>query len=394
MSHVKFNDLNNNRHHRFTVSFKLKYTILRYLSSTLSLAVTAHKFVLFVACYFFLSSAVIAQDETLTIATKQAPPFAMLDADNQWQGLSISLWKALAEELDLKYRFEEATLSEMIEGVATAKYDASIAAITITHERERRVDFTHPYHTTGYGIVVPLADTSWWSMISRLLSMEFLQPVGLLFLLLAFVGTCFWLAERRKNKNEFRPGLQGVGDGFWFSAVTMTTTGYGDMAPRTWPGRIIGMLWMFTALVITSTFTGMIASSLTTARLDQRIDGPNDLVGITTGSIAGSASDDWLRRQGLEFIPYQSVQDGLDAVANSEVRSFVYDRPMLAYLIGKSHVNSVELVPGTFGRQDYGIALTAGSELREPLNRALLQYQSSDAWAALLRRWLGPELNK
>ncbi len=354
---------------------------------------TAQKFLLFVTCYCFLSTTVIAQDETLTIATKQAPPFAMLDADKQWHGLSISLWKALAEKLDLKYSFEEATLSEMIEGVATGKYDASIAAITITHNRERRVDFSHPFYTTGYGIVVPRADTSWWSMAKRLLSIEFLQSVGLLFLLLAFVGTCFWLAERRKNKQEFRPGLQGLGDGFWFSAVTMTTTGYGDMAPRTWPGRIVGMLWMFTALVITSTFTGMIASSLTTAKLEQHIDGPNDLVGITTGSIAGSASDDWLRRHGLEFIPYQSVQDGLNAVANSEVRSFVYDRPLLTYLIDKSYVNSVELVPGTFGRQDYGIALPTGSELREPLNRALLNYLSSDAWAALLRRWLGPELN-
>lgn len=372
----------------------MKYTILRYLSSTSACVVTAQKFVLLIACYFVFSTAVIAQEKTLTIATKQAPPFAMLDADEQWQGLSISLWIALAEELNLNYRFEEATLSEMIEGVATGKYDASIAALTITGERERRVDFTHPYHTTGYGIVVPLADTGWLSMVSRLLSMEFLQPVGLLFLLLAFVGTCFWLAERRKNKNEFRPGLQGLGDGFWFSAVTMTTTGYGDMAPRTWSGRIIGMLWMFTALVITSTFTGMIASSLTTARLDQRIEGPSDLVGVTTGSIAGSAADDWLRRHGLEFLPYQSVPDGLDAVANSEVRSFVYDRPMLAYLIGKSHVDSLELVPGTFGRQDYGIALPAGSELREPLNRALLKYLGSDAWTALLRRWLGPELYK
>ena len=378
---------------RFTASIKLNYTIMRYLSSSCSLAVSAHKVILFATCYFFLSATVIAQDQTLTIATKQAPPFAMQDADKQWYGLSISLWKALAEELDLKYNFEEATLSEMIEGVAVGKYDASIAAITITHDREQRVDFSHPFYTTGYGIVVPRADTSWWNMVSRLFSIDFLQSVGLLFLLLACVGTCFWLAERRKNKHEFRPGLQGLGDGFWFSAVTMTTTGYGDMAPRTWPGRIVGMLWMFTALVITSTFTGMIASSLTTAKLDQRIEGPNDLVGITTGSIAGSASDDWLRRHGLEFLPYQSVQDGLDAVANSEVRSFVYDRPLLAHLVNTSYVHSVELVPGTFGRQDYGIALPAGSELREPLNRALLNYLSSDAWAALRRRWLGPESN-
>lgn len=367
--------------------------ISNYFPTCRSLFISANSFVFAVVCFYLTSASVFAQDETLTIATKQAPPFAMLDANKQWHGLSISLWEALAEELDVKFKFEEATLAEMIEGVADGRYDASIAAMTITHERERRVDFSHPFYTTGYGIVVSHTSTSWWSMVSRLFSMDFLSSVGLLFLLLAFVGLCFWLAERRKNKKEFRPGLQGLGDGFWFSAVTMTTTGYGDMAPRTWAGRIVGMLWMFTALVITSTFTGMIASSLTTDKLNQQVTGPDDLVKITTGSIAGSASDDWLRRHGLEFLPYQSVQDGLDAVANAEVRSFVYDRPLLSYLVEKSYADSVELVPGTFGRQDYGIALPAGSELREPLNRALLDYLGSDAWAALQRRWLGPELN-
>lgn len=78
----------------------------------------------------------------------------MLDTDNRWQGLSITLWESLAEQLDIKFRFEEASLDEMILGVAEGRFDASIAAVTITHERERLVDFSHPYYFTGYGIVV------------------------------------------------------------------------------------------------------------------------------------------------------------------------------------------------------------------------------------------------
>ena len=80
----------------------------------------------------------------------------------------------------------------------------------------------------------------------------------------------------------------------------------------------------------------------------------------------------------------------MEAVAFGEVRSFVYDRPLLRYLVENQYSNSVELVPSTFGRQDYGIALPPGSELREPLNRALLTYLSTDEWEALQRRWLGP----
>ncbi len=107
------------------------------------------------------------------------------------------------------------------------------------------------------------------------------------------------------------------------------------MAPRTWAGRMVELVWMFTALLITSTFSGTIAAALTAERLSQLVEGPADLSGITTGSITKSAADGWLRSYGLNFIPYQNVQEGLEAVATGEVGSFVYDRPLLRYLIEK-----------------------------------------------------------
>lgn len=344
----------------------------------------------FIACYCLAGSRIaVAQDKEFVIATKVAPPFAMLDADQQWHGLSITLWETLAARLNIQFRFQQATLTEMIEGVADGRFDASISAITITHERELLVDFSHPFYTTGYGIVVPHMESSWWSMLNRLVSVAFLQAIGLLILLLAFVGFCFWLAERRQNPKEFRSGIHGVGDGFWLSAVTMTTTGYGDMAPRSWTGRLIGLVWMFSALIITSTFTGMIASSLTTDRLERLIEGPDDLSGLTTGSINNSASDTWLTIHGVDFVPFQSVQAGIEGVAAGDIRSFVYDRPLLRYLVEKSYSDTTELVPGTFGRQDYGIVFPQGSKWREPLNRELLTYLETNEWIVLQRRWLG-----
>jgi ABC-type amino acid transport substrate-binding protein len=341
-------------------------------------------------CCLFASKVAVAEEKELIVATKVAPPFAMLGADNEWRGLSIALWEALAQELGIKFRYEEATLADMIDGVADGRFDASISAITITHDRESLVDFTHPFYTTGYGIAVPQKSSGWMTLLDRLSSVAFLQAMGTLVLLLTVVGICFWLAERRKNREEFRPGMQGVGDGIWFSAVTMTTTGYGDMAPRTWAGRAVGLVWMFTALVITSTLTGTIASSLTAHNLTQIVRGPEDLSKITTGSITDSSSDGWLRSNGLHFTPYETVNDGLDGVAKGEVGSFVYDRPLIRYLVEKNYAHSLELVPGTFGREDYGIALPQGSELREPLNRELLIYLDTGKWDALQRRWLGP----
>lgn len=347
----------------------------------------------------FFSPGILAQErstsnaidnvKTVTIATKVAPPFAMQADDGSWSGISISLWQALAAELNVETRFEEATLAEMIEGVADNRFTASIAATTITPDREKMVDFSHPFYTTGFAIAVKRGDDGWLQMLRSLVSFDFFKAICLLALLLGFVGLLFWLAEHRRNQAEFRPELwRGLGDGFWLSAVTMTTVGYGDIAPRTFAGRIIALVWMFTAILIISTFTGMIASSLTADRLSLSIEKPSDLARVVTATVADTASAGWLTERGVGFQSVDSVVAGLAALASGEIEALVYDRPLLQYLVNQQQ-QYIELVPGSFGRQDYGIALPSGSDLREPLNQVLLHYLDSDAWEGTLTRYLG-----
>ncbi|WP_339151139.1 transporter substrate-binding domain-containing protein [Rhizobium sp. T1470] len=38
----------------------------------------------------------------LVIGTKEAPPFAMKDADGNWSGISIELWREVAQKLGLR----------------------------------------------------------------------------------------------------------------------------------------------------------------------------------------------------------------------------------------------------------------------------------------------------
>jgi polar amino acid transport system substrate-binding protein len=46
-------------------------------------------------------------DKELIVATKEAPPFAMKRQDGTWRGISIDLWRRIAERLDLRYRISE-----------------------------------------------------------------------------------------------------------------------------------------------------------------------------------------------------------------------------------------------------------------------------------------------
>ena len=49
-------------------------------------------------------------------------------------------------------------------------------------------------------------------------------------------------------------------DSLWWGAVTITTVGYGDMAPVSSTGRLVAVMMMFGGIVLTSIFSGTIAS--------------------------------------------------------------------------------------------------------------------------------------
>ena len=91
-----------------------------------------------------------------------------------------------------------------------------------------------------------------------------------------------WLFERKRNKEMFGQGIKGLGAGFWWSAVTMTTVGYGDKAPVTAAGRTIGFIWMFAAILLISGLTASIASALTVSSLDSKIENADNFFYVFT----------------------------------------------------------------------------------------------------------------
>ena len=327
----------------------------------------------------------------LIVGTKEAPPFSMKTADGQWTGLSINLWRQIATELNLQFEFRELALKQLLEGVTDGSLDTAVAALTITPEREKDFDFTHAFYTTGLGIAVAVNAHNPWVTVARgFISFSFLKVIVTMALVLLGVGILVWWFEHKKNPQQFNSSAaRGIGSGFWWSAVTMTTVGYGDKAPVTLAGRILGLIWMFAAIIIISSFTASITSSLTVSQLESVIKGPEDLPKVTVGTIVNTTSESYLKQIHISFLSYQSPQEGLAALKEGKIQALVYDAPILRYYIHQNYIGSLEVLPYRLQRQEYGIALQPNSLLREQINVVLLQKIREKAWQDRLSQYLG-----
>ena len=331
-----------------------------------------------------------AARSTLTIGTKFAPPFAMPNEQGQWHGISIDLMEAIAKKLDVDIEFAEYTLSELITGVEKGKLDASIAAISITPEREQVIDFTHQYFGSGLAIVTPERyQPGWKSMLKALISPQFLATIFLLCCVLSFVGVIIWILESKRNSSQFSESpTRGIGNGFWFAAVTMTTVGYGDKAPITFPGRVVSVIWMFAALILTAFLTAQLTTILTAQQAGNVVTSIDDLPRARVGYLLNASSKRYFDENGITVSGFDTIEAGFEAISNEKIDAFVHDQPLLQYMANQADENFLVL-PDMFDPQSYAIVVGQDSPLREAINVALLEILTGDEWTAIKKRYLG-----
>ncbi|MCC5828570.1 MAG: transporter substrate-binding domain-containing protein [Phycisphaeraceae bacterium] len=339
----------------------------------------------------FAETGATEEARQLVVATRQAPPFAMKDDAGQWRGISIELWDRIAARLGHEHEYVERSIAGMLEGVEDGSIDLAVAALSITAQREERVDFSHPFFYSGLGIATQAKPTATWLAVMRgLVSVQFLQVMLVLGLVLLFFGGLVWLFERRRNAEQFGgDAVSGIGAGFWWSAVTMTTVGYGDKAPITIGGRLVALVWMFGAIIVISSITAAITSALTVAQLETGITGPDDLPKVRVGTIAETTSHQYLRQRGIQPRTFTSPGEALDALAAGEIEAVVHDAPILQYLVNIDHAGSLRVLPQSFEQQKYGLAMPLGDPQRQAINLELLHMIESGELAGIIRPYLG-----
>lgn len=106
-------------------------------------------------CALLLAGPALGAD-TLRIGTEGAyPPFNTIGPDGDLQGFDIDIANALCEEMNRDCEFVTQDWDGIIPGLLANKYDAIIASMSITPERDKAVDFTERYWSNKLRFVAP-----------------------------------------------------------------------------------------------------------------------------------------------------------------------------------------------------------------------------------------------
>jgi ABC-type amino acid transport substrate-binding protein len=232
-------------------------------------------------------------------------------------------------------------------------------------------------------------DESFHGVFSGIFTASVIRMVLSFLLAMAAAGGLVWYFERRKNRAQFGgPWWKGVGSGFWWSAATVTTTGYGDKIPQTLAGRVVAVIWMLSGLVIVSTFIASVTASLTARHFTSKIQGFEDLPRHRVAVVSNAISDLYLRQHRIAAIRYPTGDAAVQALAEGKVDAFVQDTPLLMYRANQNP-GTIAVLPQSFDPQGYGFGFPAGSPLRKSVDVALLEVISDPVWQEIQDRYLG-----
>ncbi|CAD6552217.1 hypothetical protein LMG27952_05255 [Paraburkholderia hiiakae] len=325
---------------------------------------------------------------TLRVAIAPVAPFVLPESATP-VGFSIDIWYEIARRMHVDFRWDRvAKQPELLSAVQRGDADIAIAAITMTPEREKLVDFSLPYFDSGLQIMVRAQSDN--SFVASLRSVPWLalgQFLAASVVIIFILANLVWLMERRSDPNFQKPWLRAVGEGLWVTMLIIATGEHGEReSAGLWKRVLVPAMWLI-GVVLIAQFTATVTSFQTVARLQSNIRGPDDLPGKTIGTAPGTVAAQYLAERGLPFVNIDSAADGFKMLMRGDVQAIVYDAPTLQYWAGRLGNGSLAVVGPIFMPAKYGIAVANGSPLRKTINETLLAMYEDGTYEQIYQKW-------
>ncbi|XP_050010753.1 glutamate receptor ionotropic, kainate 3 [Alexandromys fortis] len=367
-------------------------------------------------------------NRSLIVTTVLEEPFVMfrksdrtLYGNDRFEGYCIDLLKELAHILGFSYEIrlvedgkygaqdDKGQWNGMVKELIDHKADLAVAPLTITHVREKAIDFSKPFMTLGVSILYRKPNGTNPSVFSFL---NPLSPDIWMYVLLAYLGvSCVLFVIARFSPYEWydahpcNPGSEVVENNFtllnsfWFGMGSLMQQG-SELMPKALSTRIIGGIWWFFTLIIISSYTANLAAFLTVERMESPIDSADDLAKQTKieyGAVKDGATMTFFKKSKISTFekmwafmsskPSALVKNNEEGIQRTLTADYalLMESTTIEYITQRNC--NLTQIGGLIDSKGYGIGTPMGSPYRDKITIAILQLQEEDKLHIMKEKW-------
>ena len=349
------------------------------------------KYLLIVSVMLIATCSGMSKD--IKVAITHMPPF-VIEQDNKFVGFDIDLIQLIADDNDWKLHYVlKKNIDEILDTVKTQQNTIGMGGITITAARLNSVAFSQPYFNSGLKLLINRqsikSDIKLWDKLKKILPV-LMNTLFVLILVLTLFSHIIWGIERLNGDevNFSAEYFRGIGQAYWWSIVTATTVGYGDITPKRTVGRIIAAMVMIVGVIWFGYFTGSISSIM--VLLDKSQINVSSMHNQQIGTKVDSTAEAYLKtRPTVEIKKYTNIYSACNDVSNNKLYGVFFDAPTL--LRYTSSDSKVTLVGEMINPQQYGICTAWDSSLSKAINISILKIKSDGRYDKLYNKWFKPQ---
>ncbi|KAF7120333.1 hypothetical protein RHSIM_Rhsim13G0183800 [Rhododendron simsii] len=287
-----------------------------------------------------------------------------------YSGFCIDVFEAALQQLGcvLPFTYVEfnGTYNELVQNVSNKTYSAAVGDITILAERWKlEVAFTAPFTESSLTLVVPVKPGPTAKIFVEPFTWKMWLGTAAVLVYTMFI---VWFVERQSN-DEFN----GLGNALWFTFSSLFSA-HRERIQSNY-ARIVVVVWLFLALVLTQSYTANLASMLTVSRLRPKLWSP-ETVGVDENTFMPNYARRTLNY--TKVIPIEGEDEYLKQFKNGNISAAFLENPYAKAFVNKN-CRDFTLIPTRYSFGGFGFVFQKEySLLAAKVSKAILKLSKGE----------------